>query len=286
MPSSSLRTLNAITARAVSAMPCWVTHTSETSASLSASDRNRTLRKNGSTHVPCPVTTRNGLPPPRALPPEISMASSGAGTRYPSISRPLSWVKNDRPRRDRPTGRAKPRRQGSRRAWRRSRAQSGPGSAVRSTKRSRSPRRRAPRPAPPPAHQRHASPRSTPRPVPPTRHRRPRPSLRCGASPPLAVSQPLLLPHGPPRTPLVEGMTLQFWPAPPAPDPVVRRTSQTAAYRHGMARSLPPPPIPGKQDRSLPDPAHPPRLPSSVVNGSTSAGGEFRRWKHSLRRVR
>jgi hypothetical protein len=35
---------------------------------------------------------------------------------------------------------------------------------------------------------------------------------------------------------------LRFWPAPPAPDVVVRETSATAAYWHDFARKLPPPP--------------------------------------------
>lgn len=35
---------------------------------------------------------------------------------------------------------------------------------------------------------------------------------------------------------------LQLWPAPPAPDRVVRQTSEVAAYWHDFARHLPPPP--------------------------------------------
>ncbi|WP_326835340.1 hypothetical protein VSH64_10495 [Amycolatopsis rhabdoformis] len=35
---------------------------------------------------------------------------------------------------------------------------------------------------------------------------------------------------------------LQFWPAPPAPDAIVRRTSAIAEYWHDVARKLPPPP--------------------------------------------
>lgn len=35
---------------------------------------------------------------------------------------------------------------------------------------------------------------------------------------------------------------LQFWPAPPAPELIVRETSRRAAYWHGVARELPPPP--------------------------------------------
>ncbi len=81
MDSSSLPTLNAITERTFSEMPCLVTQVSATSASCMDRVRYRTLRKTGVTKAPWPITTRNGAPsgpPPR---PEISMASSGAGTR-------------------------------------------------------------------------------------------------------------------------------------------------------------------------------------------------------------
>ncbi|MEV0374585.1 hypothetical protein AB0I10_33185 [Streptomyces sp. NPDC050636] len=37
---------------------------------------------------------------------------------------------------------------------------------------------------------------------------------------------------------------LQFWPAPPVADRVIKQTSQNAAYWHGVARELPPPPSP------------------------------------------
>lgn len=82
MLSVSLPTLNAITARTRSAMACLVTQVSMTSASDIFNDRKRTFRKNGITNAPCPVTTRKGAPLfRRARPPEISIASSGAGTR-------------------------------------------------------------------------------------------------------------------------------------------------------------------------------------------------------------
>ncbi|QKV79625.1 hypothetical protein [Amycolatopsis sp. Hca4] len=42
--------------------------------------------------------------------------------------------------------------------------------------------------------------------------------------------------------PRQDSYLLQFWPAPPAADVVVRRTSEIAAYWHGFARGLPPPP--------------------------------------------
>ncbi|MFC7010180.1 hypothetical protein ACFQMH_00305 [Streptomyces viridiviolaceus] len=45
----------------------------------------------------------------------------------------------------------------------------------------------------------------------------------------------------------VDHYLLQFWPAPPAPDLVVRQTSRIAAYWHRHARSLPPPPTPAER---------------------------------------
>lgn len=41
-----------------------------------------------------------------------------------------------------------------------------------------------------------------------------------------------------------ERYLLQFWPAPPGPDRVLRETSRQAAYWHRFARELPPPPTP------------------------------------------
>ena len=52
MLSVSLPTLNAITARTLSEMPCLVTQASVTSASAIARPRNRALRKNGRTNAP------------------------------------------------------------------------------------------------------------------------------------------------------------------------------------------------------------------------------------------
>ncbi|MFJ6852905.1 hypothetical protein ACIQM3_20615 [Streptomyces sp. NPDC091271] len=40
---------------------------------------------------------------------------------------------------------------------------------------------------------------------------------------------------------------LQFWPAPPAPDRVLRQTSANAAYWHDYARRQPPPPTPAER---------------------------------------
>ncbi|WP_202867816.1 hypothetical protein [Kribbella pittospori] len=42
--------------------------------------------------------------------------------------------------------------------------------------------------------------------------------------------------------PLVDRYLVQFWPAPPAPDRVVKQTSAQAAYWHRVARETPPPP--------------------------------------------
>ena len=81
MLSSSLPTLNAITALTSSVIPCLVTHCSATSASRIASVRNDAWRVKGIANAPWPVTTRKGVPSRPDLPPEISIASSGAGTR-------------------------------------------------------------------------------------------------------------------------------------------------------------------------------------------------------------
>ncbi|MFI1423106.1 hypothetical protein ACH4VX_35150 [Streptomyces sp. NPDC020731] len=42
--------------------------------------------------------------------------------------------------------------------------------------------------------------------------------------------------------PQTDSYLLQFWPAPPSPDRVIRQTSRNAAYWHRCARGLPPPP--------------------------------------------
>ncbi|NUT91802.1 MAG: hypothetical protein HOY78_07195 [Saccharothrix sp.] len=46
---------------------------------------------------------------------------------------------------------------------------------------------------------------------------------------------------GEPEDPELERYLLQFWPAPPAPDAVVRKSSAQAAYWHDFARKQPPP---------------------------------------------
>ncbi|WP_338118790.1 hypothetical protein [Streptomyces cyaneofuscatus] len=46
------------------------------------------------------------------------------------------------------------------------------------------------------------------------------------------------------KEPRADSYLLQFWPAPPRPDQVIRQTSRNAAYRHDHARGLPAPPTP------------------------------------------
>jgi hypothetical protein len=47
--------------------------------------------------------------------------------------------------------------------------------------------------------------------------------------------------------PRLDCYLLQFWPAPPEPDRVLKQTSQVAAYWHRYARELPPPPTPAER---------------------------------------
>ncbi|MFC8143933.1 hypothetical protein ACFUKV_19715 [Streptomyces paradoxus] len=47
--------------------------------------------------------------------------------------------------------------------------------------------------------------------------------------------------------PQLDRYLLQFWPAAPEPDRVVKETSRTAAHWHGYARDLPPPPTPAER---------------------------------------
>ncbi|WNV88973.1 hypothetical protein [Umezawaea sp. Da 62-37] len=42
---------------------------------------------------------------------------------------------------------------------------------------------------------------------------------------------------------VIDRYLLQFWPAPPEPDRVLKQTSDTAARKHRWARDLPPPPM-------------------------------------------
>lgn len=47
--------------------------------------------------------------------------------------------------------------------------------------------------------------------------------------------------------PVVDHYLLQFWPAKPAADRVIKQTTRSAAYWHDHARTLPPPPGPGER---------------------------------------
>ncbi|MEU0009118.1 hypothetical protein ABZ079_33925 [Streptomyces sp. NPDC006314] len=47
--------------------------------------------------------------------------------------------------------------------------------------------------------------------------------------------------------PQLDCYLLQFWPAPPAPDQVLKQTAQVAAYWHDYARRQPPPPTPAER---------------------------------------
>src|SRR3954453_14829315 len=73
-------TLKNATAWRRSGMPCLVTQSSTSSDSRSASDSTRAFCLIGMTNAPCPVTIRNCVAPSLCLEPEISSASSGAGT--------------------------------------------------------------------------------------------------------------------------------------------------------------------------------------------------------------
>ncbi|MGW3287085.1 hypothetical protein ACWDR3_20865 [Streptomyces sp. NPDC001002] len=50
--------------------------------------------------------------------------------------------------------------------------------------------------------------------------------------------------------PQVDRYLLQFWPSVPAPDRVIRQTSQSAAHWHDYARRQPPPPTPAEREEA------------------------------------
>jgi hypothetical protein len=52
--------------------------------------------------------------------------------------------------------------------------------------------------------------------------------------------------------PELDRYLLQFWPSPPAPDQVVRQTSECAAYWHGVTRERPLPPTSAERAEGLP----------------------------------
>lgn len=66
--------------------------------------------------------------------------------------------------------------------------------------------------------------------------------------------------------PQVDSYLLQFWPAPPAPDRVIRQTSRSAARDHEYARRLPRPPPPRNAPR-------PNAWPARRRNGRPRSGG-------------
>mgnify|MGYP000108941856 FL=1 len=64
--------------------------------------------------------------------------------------------------------------------------------------------------------------------------------------------------------PILDRYLLQFWPAPPSADRLVKQTSAIAAYWHDWARQLPPPPTPeevaeAERRRATPSPGTPTR---------------------------
>ncbi|GAB4051063.1 hypothetical protein [Catellatospora paridis] len=67
---------------------------------------------------------------------------------------------------------------------------------------------------------------------------------------------------------------LQFWPAPPAADRVLRETTAQAAYWHEHARSLPPPPTPDE----LAEKARLERLEQERRQADRRAAADRRRW--------
>src|SRR3954451_8896196 len=83
-------------------MPCWVTQSSTSSDSRRASDSARAFCLMGMTNAPCPVTIRNCVAPSLCLDPEISSASSGAGTCQKSTGSPSLRKRRDRHRARRP----------------------------------------------------------------------------------------------------------------------------------------------------------------------------------------
>ena len=71
--------------------------------------------------------------------------------------------------------------------------------------------------------------------------------------------------------PVLDRYLLQFWPAAPAPDRVLRRTGEIAAYWHGVAAELPPPP--------------PPPTPEELAEAERRLRAEQRRQEEERRRA-
>lgn len=86
--------------------------------------------------------------------------------------------------------------------------------------------------------------------------------------------------------PPLDRYLLQFWPAPPAPDEVLKQTSQTAAYWHGYARQQPAPPTPAERAEA----ERQARLAQEHADDERRIALERRQWggrspSHALRRV-
>ncbi|MEU3087819.1 hypothetical protein ACWCQ0_29270 [Streptomyces massasporeus] len=74
--------------------------------------------------------------------------------------------------------------------------------------------------------------------------------------------------------PQLDRYLLQFWPAPPEPDRVLKETSRTAAYWHRYARTLPPPPTPAERAEA----ARRERLARETAERERRLAHERRQW--------
>ncbi|MEU6474193.1 hypothetical protein ABZ902_33420 [Streptomyces massasporeus] len=74
--------------------------------------------------------------------------------------------------------------------------------------------------------------------------------------------------------PQLDRYLLQFWPAPPEPDRVLKETSRTAAHWHRYARRLPPPPTPAERAEA----ARLERLARETAEREQQLAHERRQW--------
>ncbi|MFD8225918.1 hypothetical protein ACFV16_17285 [Streptomyces massasporeus] len=74
--------------------------------------------------------------------------------------------------------------------------------------------------------------------------------------------------------PQLDRYLLQFWPAPPEPDRILKETSRTAAYWHRYARTLPPPPTPAERAEA----ARRERLARETAEREEQLAHERRQW--------
>lgn len=74
--------------------------------------------------------------------------------------------------------------------------------------------------------------------------------------------------------PQLDRYLLQFWPAPPEPDRVLKETSRTAAHWHRYARRLPPPPTPAERAEA----ARRERLARETAEREQQLAHERRQW--------